>query len=247
MTEPGRGLLNACNVRNGGQRWTAQHENLDPERARRGNLTVGCVPPAVLADDRVDAMGEQQLALGAFRERATRNQITRVWHAKRRLDRIDTAYEIMVLRRRRERREFLAAECEKDVARFGSECPHGVRHIGDFGPTIACRLLPGRPSQRKQPHPGSSGGTCRVLRNRGGGRVRCIDQRSDAFGSHIGSETFGTAEAADPDRHRLRSRGGGTAGKRERDRHVGAPAQAFREPACFERTAEDEDAVHGVR
>ena len=245
MTEPGRGLLNACNVRNGGQRWTAQHENLDPERARRGNLTVGCVPPAVLADDRVDAMGEQQLALGAFRERATRNQITRVWHAKRRLDRIDTAYEIMVLRRRRERREFLAAECEKDVARFGSECPHGVRHIGDFGPTIACRLLPGRPSQRKQPHPGSSGGTCRVLRNRGGVRVRCIDQRIDAFAAQIIGETIRAAEAADAHCNWLLARRCGTAGERDGDSKIRVCCKPRREATRLRRAAENEDASHG--
>jgi hypothetical protein len=77
--------------------------------------------------------------------------------------------------------------------------------------------------------------------------VRRIDQRGDAFGSQIGSETFGAAKSADPHRYRLRSRGGGTAGERERYRHVGAAAQAFREPARFKRTAEDEDAMHGVR
>ena len=76
--------------------------------------------------------------------------------------------------------------------------------------------------------------------------MRRIDQRGDAFRLQIGGETFGAAESADPHRDRLRRRACGTAGERERDRHVGAPAQALREPARFERTAEDEDAVHGV-
>jgi hypothetical protein len=246
MSEPARRLFNACDVRDGGQLWTAQHYHLDADTARRGNLAVGRVPAAVLADDRVDAMGGQQLALGTFCERAARNQISRVRYGQRRINRIDAAYEIMVLRRRRERDEFFAAEREKDVARFGPEGPHGVGHVVSFRPTIACRPLPGRPSQRKKPHPGSRGGACRVLRNRRGVGVRCIDQRCDAFGAQIGRETFGPAKSADPHRYRLRSRGGGTAGKRQRDRDVGAPAKAFREPARFERAAENEDTVHGV-
>ena len=76
--------------------------------------------------------------------------------------------------------------------------------------------------------------------------MRGIDQRGDALRAQIGGEPFGTAESADAHWHGLHGRVCGTAGERERDRHVGAPAQAFGEPARFERAAENEDPVHGV-
>lgn len=246
MIEPGRRFLDACDIWNSGKLWPAQHHNLDAERTRRGNLAVGRLTPAVLADDRFDPVGEQQLALGGFGERAACNQITRVRHGERRIDRIDAAHEIMVLRCRRERREFLAAEREKDAARCGPERSHRSGDICNFGPAIAPRRLPSSPPQREQPHPGGRSGTSRVRRNRGGVRVRRIDQRGDAFGTQISGEPFGAAKSADPHRHRLRSRRCGAAGERQRDRRVGAPAQAFGEPARFKRPAEDEDAVHGV-
>jgi len=76
--------------------------------------------------------------------------------------------------------------------------------------------------------------------------MRGVDQRGNALGAQVSGETFGAAKPADPHRHRLRRRVCGTTGERQRDLRVGAPAQAFRKPARFERAAEDEDAMHGV-
>ena len=117
MIEPGHRVLDRLDRRHLRQHRPAQHDHRQAERARRRDLAVGRRAAAVLRDDDLDPMLLEQRAIVGFRERPAAGDIARMRHGERRIDRIDAAHEIMVLRRAGERRELLAAEREKDAAR----------------------------------------------------------------------------------------------------------------------------------
>ena len=74
--------------------------------------------------------------------------------------------------------------------------------------------------------------------------MRGINQRIDAPGDQMPGKALGAAEAADPDRHRLRRRDGRAARERERHRELAAPGKPRREVPRLRGAAEDEDASH---
>src|SRR4029077_21236267 len=98
-------------------RRTAQDDDVDAERARRGDLAVGRGTAAVLGDHHIDAMFGQQRMVVAFAERTAAGDIADMRQRQRRIDRINAADQIKVLRHFAERRELVAAERDKDAAR----------------------------------------------------------------------------------------------------------------------------------
>ena len=90
-------------------------EHLDAEFARGGDLAVGRRAAAVLGDDGVDAVCLEKLRGRRLRETAARENVGRIRHAERRLDRIDAADQIGVLRRGLEGRDFLTAERQETL------------------------------------------------------------------------------------------------------------------------------------
>jgi len=121
MIEPGNRIIDVLDRRHGGQRRAAQHDDCGAERARGRDLAVGGVAAAVLRHHRVDRMRGEQRAILFPPEGPPRADVGRARHRERGLDRIDAAYEIVVLRRGHERRELLAAERKEDAARDRSE------------------------------------------------------------------------------------------------------------------------------
>src|SRR5207237_194291 len=100
-------------------------------------LAVGGRSAAVLAHQNVDlVLGEKRVVV-RLAERAARLDVARMRHRERRLDWIDAAHEIEVLRRADERRELVAAEREEDAARQRAERVRGFPGGGDLGPVIA--------------------------------------------------------------------------------------------------------------
>ena len=95
----------------------ADHDHLDAKRPRRGDLAIGRLAAAVLGDDDIDAMVLEQRAFVRLAERPARQQIGRIGHRQRRLDRIDAADEIVMLRRGLEGGDLLPAERQEDPAR----------------------------------------------------------------------------------------------------------------------------------
>jgi hypothetical protein len=65
MIEPGDCILDRVGRGHVRQSRPAQHDDLDAERSRRGNLAFGRFAAAVLGDDDFDAMLLQQRALVA--------------------------------------------------------------------------------------------------------------------------------------------------------------------------------------
>jgi hypothetical protein len=72
--------------------------------------------------------------------------------------------------------------------------------------------------------------------------MRRIDESTDFLLREIFRETLRAAEAADPHRHGLLRRCGGTARKREHHHKVDAPGEPLRQLARFRSAAQNEDA-----
>ena len=75
MIEPGDRVLDRRDRGSIGRRRPAQHDHVDAERARRGDLAVGRGAAAVLGDHHVDAMRGQQRVIVGFAERAAAGDI----------------------------------------------------------------------------------------------------------------------------------------------------------------------------
>ena len=149
-----------------------------------------------------------------------------------------------MLRRVGERREFIAAERNKDVAGLFADGAHGRAGAADFGPAIACDRNPRRPPQRDKRQTGFA---CRgdgIRRNHRRIGMRGIDQRVDALPAEIIGQARGTAETADANRHGMRHRRSRAAGERQRHVEAAALGEAFAEQASFRGAAENEDASH---
>ena len=99
MIEPGDRLFDRLDRGSIGRGRPAQHDNVDAERARRGDLAVGRGAAAVLGDDHIDAMLGQQRTIVGFAERAAAGDVADMRQRQRRIDRIDAADQIIVLRR----------------------------------------------------------------------------------------------------------------------------------------------------
>ena len=69
MIEPGDCLVHRLDRRSLRLCGSAQHDDANPERARRGDLAIGRGAAAVLGDDDIDGVLPQQLALIRFGER----------------------------------------------------------------------------------------------------------------------------------------------------------------------------------
>ncbi len=166
-------------------------------------------------------------------------------HGKRRIDRIDAADEIMVLRRLHEWRELVAPQRHKDPAQSAPERGHRLRDIGDLGPAIAGKAQPRRPVEREVRNLRTLGRTHGIFRDRCRVGMRRIDQGVDACNSEIIGKPLGAAETAGAHRDRLRRGCGGAPGERERHGEVRARGKPRRKPPRLRRAAENEDASHG--
>jgi precorrin-3B C17-methyltransferase len=224
------------------QRRPAQQDDRQRQRPRRGDLAVGGRTAAVLGDDNVDAVFGEQRAFVLFGERAAGGDVDRVRHAERRLNRVDAADEVVVLRRGPEWRNFLASEGQKDAARCGAKGLDGVRHLVYLDPAISRNRHPAGPAHGHQRDAGPRrGGGC-VGGNRRRVGMRRIDESVYFLVAEVVREPFGAAEAAGPDRHGLGRRLGGAPGERERHVETGARRKACRELPRLRRAAENEDA-----
>ena len=246
MIEPRKRGIDALDRRPGRRRRPAHQDDLDTERTGRGDLAIGRWTAAVLGDDDVDTVRLQQRAIVGFAERSARCDVGHRRQRQRRIDRVDAADQIAMLRRAGKRREFVAAERDKDASAFRADSVYCGACVIHFDPAIARDCGPGRPAQRHKAHAGLARGGRGVCRNDGRVRMRSVDQNVDAFRSEIIGQTRSAAEAADPDGYGMRNRRSGAAGERQRHLEIAAPGQAFAQHAGFGSAAENEDAWHAV-
>lgn len=246
MIDPSHYVLDGLHNRHFGQQRAAQEDDGQAERSRRRDLAVARTPAAVFGDDDIDRVCGEQRPIVGLAEWTAAGDIGDVRHRKRRINRLDAAHEIAVLRRSREDSDLGLAEREKHVARRFAERFHSRCGIGHLDPAIAGTRRPGRAPKREQGDGrGCRGGGC-VGRDRRRIGMRHIDQRVDAFSSEISRKALGAAESADPYRRSLRCRRRGAARERDRYGHIGAFGETLRQTSRFRGPAENEDAPHAA-
>src|SRR5262249_58372715 len=112
----------------------AQKEGGGAGRGRRRVLAVGRGPAAILGDDEVDGVAGQQCPIIGLGERSTTSDVGCVRNREGRVDRLDAAHEVVVLRRSREGSDLALAEREEATG-------------GRLAPPFGC------PGRRAQPQP----------------------------------------------------------------------------------------------
>lgn len=220
----------------------AQHDDFNAESARGGDLAVACSAAAVFGDHRIDRMRAHELALVGLAKWSAIDEIADARQRQRRLDRIDTADQIKMLRRFCQRREFTAAERDKDPARPLAQGAHRIGDRGCFAPAIAGDRAPWWTAQPDQRHAHLARRARGIGRDDVGIRMRRVDERIDPLLAEIFGKPGSAAEAAAANRHRLPRRRFGAAGQRHHDLQVRALGQTFGQLSRFHSAAEDKDA-----
>jgi len=201
------------------------------------------VPPLFSeADDRA-LMTKQRIDV-VVAERPAGRHVNHLRQRQRRINRIDAADDIVMLRRLAERRQILTAERDEDATRRLPQRMHRRGGVAHLDPAVAGDRGPWSTPQRHAWHFGVPRGGGGIRRDDAGVGMRGIDQRVDALAHQIVGEAGGAAIPAAAHRHRLAGRRDGAAGKRQRDLKVGAACQPLREHSRFRGAAENEDAWH---
>src|SRR5262245_61633522 len=118
------------------QEWPRRHDHRKAQPARGCDLAVRGRTAAVLCDYRLDAVCPEQRAVVDFREGTTPGHVDRMRDREWRVDWIDAAHEIVVLRRFHEGGQVLPAEREKNSTRRGAPGSHRRRDVLHLGPAI---------------------------------------------------------------------------------------------------------------
>jgi hypothetical protein len=230
-----------------GVRRPADQQHRDAEGSRGGDLTVGRVTSAVLRHHHLDGVLDEQRPLLFLAEGSTLLDVSRMRHRQWRLNRIDAANEVVMLRSRRKGRDLLPAQSEKYAARRGTQSTHGITRVGYLGPSISGYGVPGRPAQRNQRRIGLP---CRAHRiSRHGRRVGMgrIDQGVYACVAQVSCEAGDPTKTAAPYGHGLCQRRDRAAGQRQGHGHVGACCKKLRQLPRLGRAAKNQDMSHVAR
>jgi hypothetical protein len=126
-----------------------------------------------------------------------------VRHIERRLDRIDTADEVVVLWGTCERSQFLPPDCQKNSSGALTQRTNCILGIGYIDPDITLHAGPRRPAKSEDGRPGQRCGLRGIRGNRFGVRMRGIDQEIDPLDAKVLRETIRTPEAASAHRDGL--------------------------------------------
>jgi len=247
MIEPDHDVLDGLDGRYLGQRRAPQQDDGKAKRPRGRDLAVGRRATAVLGDDDVNGMRDQQGPIVHLREWTTAGDIGGVRYGERRINRLDAAHEIMMLRRSCEHSELGLAKREKHTARRFAERVYRCRGVRHFDPTIGGQRRPRRATQREQGNARGGGRRGCIGGNDGSVRMRGVDDGIDTFSREIPGKTLGSAESADSHRHRVSGGRSGAARERHRCGHIAAFAETLRQPSRFGGAAQNEDAPHVAR
>ncbi len=212
------------------------------EAACGSDFAIGGRAPGVLADDHIDPVGAQQGDLVFDGEGAAGEQVFDIEGGERRIDGIDAAHEIMMLRGGIEGLRLLPADGEKDAAWRFTKGDYRIGNRGDAHPAVARNLFPAESLEPQQRNAGGGAGCTGIGGNLLGEGMRGVDEKIDRMRSKIGGKPFHTAETARADRHRLRGGIERAAGERQRDGKIRASAKPTGQIARFRRAAKNEDA-----
>ena len=212
------------------------------ERACGGDFCLRGLATGIFADDHIDPFVAQQGDLVLDGEGAAGEQVFDIGCIERRIDRIDAAHEIVMLRGRIESLRLLPTDGQEDTTRRFTQLRHRIGNRGNARPAIAGNLFPAEPLQPQQRNAGHATGCAGIGGNLFGEGMRGIDQKIDRMRSKIACKPYGAAETARAHRYRLRGGIERAAGERQRDGEICSFAKAAGQIARFRRAAQNEDA-----
>lgn len=226
----------------GGSGRAGDDDALSAKQAPSLDLGIGRRTAAVLGDDGVDAVFPHELNLTFEREGATVEHIFHVGKRKRRVDGIDAAHQIKMLRGDLGMVSALATRRQEDAARGGAECRDGRGYVGDGMPVVAGFRHPLGTDERDRGN--ATAFDCRrgIGGDTFGEGMSGIDQQVVACGHQEIGEALGATEATDTNGNGLRSRGLRAAGERQQDLEIVSPGEFGGKPARFARAAQDQNA-----
>lgn len=227
--------------RQGGSARAGNHDNLDTEQARRLDLRISCRATAILGDDGIDTMLPQKIDFALEREGTAIENILDVGKGERRIDRIDAAHQIEMLRGDLGMMGALAAGRQKDAARGRPKGCNRPRNIGHDMPVIASFGYPFWADDRERRDTGAFSSSRGTGGNAFGEGMGGIDQKVIASFPQEGRKTLSTAEAADADGNRLLGGSLRAAGQRQENVEIFSRAKFGGKPARLAGAAEDQD------
>lgn len=212
------------------------------EAACGSDFTIGGFTTGIFADDHVDPVGTQQGDLVLAREGTAGEQVFDIGCIERRIDGIDAAHEIVMLRSGIEGLRLLPADGQEDTARQLTQLRYRIGNRGDARPAVAGNRFPAEPLQPQQRNAGGGAGHAGIGGNLLGEGMRGVDQKIDRMRSKIACKPFGATETTRTHWHGLRGRIERAAGERQRDGEIGTLAKAAGQIARLRRAAQNEDA-----
>jgi len=247
MIDPTERSLHRFDHRQTGGLSALDHNHLDAKLPCGLDLAVGRVTAAVLGDDDLDLMLSQHVKLVGQAKRTPAVNVADMRHRQRRLDGIDAADPIMVLRRGVRLMRLLTAGCKEDTQGLGAKCSDSLRNAVHGKPVIASDRHPCGTAQRESGHMALSSSRCGIGRDAGCKRMRGIYQQVDLFVADIAGKPLSAAETAAAHRNGLGRRIGGSSGKRQDDLEIRSRGKSRRQRSGLGRAAEDQNAglAHG--
>lgn len=243
MIDHGKQFQDACRRRHCRQNRPADHHHLDTKRSCRGDLAVGRLATAVLGNDDVDTVLDQQTTLIRLVEGPASQQIVDMGNAERRLDRVDAAQEIVVLGSRFENTNVLAPKRQENTPSGATERNGSICSIVHFRPAVTLLPFPAGAAQSQDRHTGKPRGFGGIVGNARRIGMRRIDQKIGLYTLQVGCKAFGAAEAADPRRHLLGNRVFRAPCQRKGQVDVGSCRQPTGQLPGLYGSAQDENAV----
>lgn len=247
MIDKAERVFDSLNRADIGRLLALDHDHRDIERAGGGDLAIGGGAAAVLGDDHVDPVFNQQFPLVALFERTGRENVMRFGNFEPGRDGIDATDQVVVLRRAFEMERFLPADGEEDAFRALAESLDCVCDGANVGPAIAGFGLPCRAPQRKKRNSGLTRRDGGVVRDARCKRMRGIDHKVEFFGLQKLGKSSAATEAAASGRDRLGHWFSRSSGQRKQAVAIGTLSQRGCQLTRFGRAAKDQDAVfaHG--
>ena len=214
------------------------------KRARGREFAVSRRTAAVLGDDPVYSVRQEQTPLSSLIERTPRLDVVRIRQAQRRLDRVHRPNEIPVLRRVGQSRQPMTANGDEYAPRRAAErLDRSVRAL-DFSPLIPRHGSPGSPPNGEDRRPGHLRSRHCVLRHVDGEGMSRIDEQSDTLLLQIPHETLDAAKAAMSGGDSLLQRLARATRKRQCHLQVPATGNALRQLARLGGSTQNQNVRH---
>lgn len=221
------------------------HDYGNAEGASGGNFTIGGLAAAVARNDKINAMPGKKASFVEFGKRPSVNYVMHFRQRDGRIDRLDAANDVRMLRLGKKRRELLAPDRKEDGARSVAKMDDGFLCAADIDPRVAGDSLPCLPLQHNQRQTDFLRCQPRMARDALCERVRGIDEDIDIGIPQEPDKSFGAAEAAYAHFACMLKGRFCTARKRERDLEICSRRKPLREQARFGRSAQNENMSNG--